>query len=115
MTHLKRRWLEVLAAEDAALDSAGRARLIASEEGRTHSRRLATDRKWLETVDWGGLRLLPDLAREPLGQRNPCGQPREVSAVADCGRGVGHRLHGHPGEAAADAHPLGARAGDLGK
>src|SRR5215510_3008085 len=72
MTHLRRRWLEVLAAEDAALDSAGRARLIASEESRTHSRRLATDRKWLETVDWGGLpttsRLSPRATRpaEPL-------------------------------------------------
>jgi hypothetical protein len=57
MTHLKHRWLDVLAAAAAALDSAGRARLIASEESRAHSRRVAIERTWLETVDW---RALPD-------------------------------------------------------
>ena len=57
MTHLKYRWLEVLAAAAAALDSAGRARLIANDESRAHSRRIAIERMWLETVDW---RALPD-------------------------------------------------------
>jgi hypothetical protein len=57
MTPLKHRWLEVLAAAAAAVDSAGRARLIANESRRAHSRRVATERTWLETVDW---RALPD-------------------------------------------------------
>jgi hypothetical protein len=57
MTHLKHRWLEVLAAAAVALDSAGRARLIAKEESRAHSRRVAIERRWLDTVDW---RALPD-------------------------------------------------------
>jgi hypothetical protein len=55
MTHLKHRWLEVLAAAAAALDSASRARLIANDESRTHSRRIAIERMWLETVDWRAL------------------------------------------------------------
>jgi hypothetical protein len=55
MTHLKHRWLEVLAAAAAALDSAGRARLIANDESRVHSRRIAIERMWLETVDWRAL------------------------------------------------------------
>jgi hypothetical protein len=57
MTNLKHRWLEVLAAAASALDSAARARLIANEESRAHSRRVAIERTWLETVDW---RALPD-------------------------------------------------------
>jgi hypothetical protein len=55
MTHLKHRWLEVLAAAASALDSAERARLIANEECRAHSRRVAIERTWLETVDWRAL------------------------------------------------------------
>ena len=55
MTHLKHRWLNVLAAAAAALDSAGRARLIANDESRAYSRRIAIERMWLETVDWRAL------------------------------------------------------------
>jgi hypothetical protein len=57
MTRLKHRWLEVLAASAAAVDSAARARLIGSDESRAHSRRVAVERTWLETVDW---RSVPD-------------------------------------------------------
>jgi hypothetical protein len=52
MTALKHRWLEVLAASTAAVDSAVRARLIGGDESRVHSRRVAIERTWLETVDW---------------------------------------------------------------
>jgi hypothetical protein len=57
MTRLKHRWLEVLAASAAAVDSAVRARLIGNDEGRVHSTRVAIERTWLESVDW---RAVPD-------------------------------------------------------
>jgi len=55
MTDLKRRWLEVLAAAAAAVDSAARAGLLPAEESRVHIGRVASDRTWLETVDWCAL------------------------------------------------------------
>ena len=55
MTDLKHRWLEVLAAAAAALDSAAGAGLIQVEASRVYSRRLAIERAWLETVDWCAL------------------------------------------------------------
>ena len=55
MTDLKHRWLEVLAAAAAAVDSAARAGLIPAEASRLHSGRVAIERKWLETVDWCAL------------------------------------------------------------
>jgi hypothetical protein len=57
MTRLKHRWLEVLAASAAAVDSAARARLIGSDESKVHSARVALERTWLESVDW---RAVPD-------------------------------------------------------
>ena len=55
MTNLKNRWLEVLAAAAAAVDSAARAGLIRAEESRVHHGRVAIERTWLETVDWPSL------------------------------------------------------------
>jgi hypothetical protein len=55
MAHLKHRWLEVLAVAAAAVDSAAQARLIESDESRAHSRTVATERMWLETVDWAAV------------------------------------------------------------
>jgi hypothetical protein len=57
MTRLKHRWLEVLAASAAAVDSAVRAQLIGSDESRVHSTKFAIERTWLESVDW---RAVPD-------------------------------------------------------
>jgi hypothetical protein len=59
MSDLEHRWLEVLAAAAGALDSASRAGLIAAEESRVHSGRIAFERTWLETVDWRSLRSSP--------------------------------------------------------
>lgn len=59
MSDLEHRWLEVLAAAAGALDSAARAGLIAAEESRVHSGRIAFERTWLETVDWRSLRSSP--------------------------------------------------------
>jgi hypothetical protein len=55
MTNLKNRWLEVLAAAAAAVDSAARAGLIRAEESRLQHGRVAIERTWLETVDWCAL------------------------------------------------------------
>jgi hypothetical protein len=55
MTNLKNRWLEVLAAAAAAVDSAARAGLIRAEESRVQHGRVAIERTWLETVDWCAL------------------------------------------------------------
>jgi hypothetical protein len=55
MTHLKYRWLEALAVAAAAVDSATQARLIESDESQAHRGTVATERIWLETVDWGAL------------------------------------------------------------
>jgi len=55
MTNLKNRWLEVLAAAAAAVDSAARAGLIRAEESRVHHGRVAIERTWVETVDWCAL------------------------------------------------------------
>jgi hypothetical protein len=59
MSDLQHRWLEVLAAAAGALDSAARAGLIAAEECRIHSGRIAFERMWLETVDWPSLKSPP--------------------------------------------------------
>jgi len=52
MTHLKHRWLEALAVATAAVDSATQARLIESDESQAHRNTVATERIWLQTVDW---------------------------------------------------------------
>lgn len=52
MTDLKERWLEALAVAAAAVDAASRAGLIGVDEGRAHNGLVATERAWVDSVDW---------------------------------------------------------------
>jgi hypothetical protein len=59
MTGLKRHWLEVLDASEAAVEAASCAHVLPVEESRAYFRRLGTDRTWLETVDWSEVEAVP--------------------------------------------------------
>jgi hypothetical protein len=52
MTDLKQHWLEALAVAAAAIASASRAGLIDAKESQAHNGVVATERAWLNSVDW---------------------------------------------------------------
>jgi hypothetical protein len=61
-----------------------------------------------------GVGLLTRSSREPVVQRHPGRQRRQVAGVTDRRRGVGECLDRHPGETAADADPLRPHTHDVG-